>query len=179
VPITWGAVLCLIAALVGVAILFDFRLQGALIGQAMAVLAAAFGGLTVAIIKKLREHNGPVVIYLYFCLLGTLISFPAFAANPQVPGSPLQWLMLCGIVFSALGAQLLMNQGLRYCKSWEGGLFLMAEVVFTSALGILILGEPVTYRFWLGGFLVFGGAIALNRSNARRIPHGGSIRAGS
>ncbi len=176
-PITWREILCLVAALVGVAILFDFRLQGALLGQAMAVLAGAFAGLTVAIIKKLREKNGPVVIYLYFCLLGTLISFPAFAANPQIPTAPVQWLMLGGIVFTALGAQLLMNQGFRYCKSWEGGVFLTAEVVFTSVLGVLILGESATYRFCLGGFLILGGAIALNLGNARRISHGGTATA--
>ena len=75
--------------------------------------------------------------------------------------------MLSGIVFTALGAQLLMNQGFRYCKSWEGGLFLMAEVVFTSVFGILILGEQVTYRFWLGGSLVFGSAIAFYLNKAR------------
>ena len=160
-------------ALVGVALIFDFRLQGGLLGQAMAVLGGAFAGLTVGIIKKLREKNGPVVIYLYFCLLGSVISFPAFITHPQVPHVTSEWLMLGGIVCSALAAQLLMNQGFRYCKSWEGGLFLMAEVVFTSILGILFLGEPVTWRFLTGGFLVLGSAVALNRGNARRISYRG------
>ncbi|RLA92430.1 MAG: hypothetical protein DRG34_00175 [Deltaproteobacteria bacterium] len=66
-----------------------------------------------------------------------------------------------------------MNQGFRYCKSWGGGLFLMAAVVFTSSLGILFLGEPVTWRFLAGGFLVLGSAVALNRGNARRISYRG------
>jgi drug/metabolite transporter (DMT)-like permease len=92
-------------------------------------------------------------------------------ASPQIPRFPVEWLMLGGIAFSALAAQLLMNQGFRYCKSWEGGLFLMAEVVFTSILGILFLGEPVTWRFWLGGAMVLGSAVALNRGNARRISY--------
>lgn len=172
-PITWAEVVSVVIALGGVALLFDFRLQGGLLGQAMAVLGGAFAGLTVGIIKKLREKNGPVVIYLYFCLLGTAISFPAFIAHPQVPRVTSEWLMLGGIVCSALAAQLLMNQGFRYCKSWEGGLFLMAEVVFTSILGILFLGEPVTWRFLTGGFLVLGSAVALNRGNARRISYRG------
>lgn len=172
-PITKAEILSVFAALVGVAILFDFRLSGALLGQALAVLGGSFAGLTVSIIKKLREKNGPVIIYLYFCLLGAIISLPPFVANPQIPSATKEWFMLGGIVFSALAAQLLMNQGFRYCKSWEGGLFLMAEVVFTSILGILFLGEPVTYRFWLGGVLVLGSAVALNRGNARRISYRG------
>ena len=171
--ITRDEVLFVFAALAGVAVLFDFTLHTALLGQALAVLGGGFAGLTVSIIKKLRETNGPVVIYLYFCLLGSLISLPPFMANPQIPKVPVEWLMLGGIVTSALAAQLLMNEGFRYCKSWEGGLFLMAEVVFTSILGILFLGEPVTWRFWLGGAMVLGSAVALNRGNARRVSYRG------
>ena len=171
--ITRDEVLFVFAALAGVAVLFDFSLHTALLGQALAVLGGGFAGLTVSIIKKLRETNGPVVIYLYFCLLGSLISLPPFMANPQIPKVPVEWLMLGGIVTSALAAQLLMNEGFRYCKSWEGGLFLMAEVVFTSILGILFLGEPVTWRFWLGGAMVLGSAVALNRGNARRVSYRG------
>ena len=171
--ITRDEILFVIAALGGVTILFDFNLHTALLGQALAVLGGGFAGLTVSIIKKLRETNGPAVIYFYFCLLGSLISLPPFMANPQIPRVPVEWLMLGGIVSSALAAQLLMNQGFRYCKSWEGGLFLMAEVVFTSILGILFLGEPVTWRFWLGGAMVLGSAVALNRGNARRVSYRG------
>ena len=171
--ITRDEVLFVIAALGGVAILFDFSLHSALLGQALAVLGGGFAGLTVSIIKKLRETNGPVIIYLYFCLLGSIISLPPFIANPQVPSLSVEWFMLAGIVSSALAAQLLMNQGFRYCKSWEGGLFLMAEVVFTSILGIVFLGEPVTWRFWLGGAMVLASAVALNRGNARRISYRG------
>ena len=171
--ITRDEILFVVAALGGVAILFDFSLHTALLGQALAVLGGGFAGLTVSIIKKLRETNGPVIIYLYFCLLGSIISLPPFMANPQIPRLSMEWLMLAGIVCSALAAQLLMNQGFRYCKSWEGGLFLMAEVVFTSIIGILVLGEPVTWRFWLGGAMVLGSAVALNRGNARRISYRG------
>jgi drug/metabolite transporter (DMT)-like permease len=171
--ITGEEILFVVAALCGVAILFDFNLHTALLGQALAVIGGGFAGLTVSIIKKLRETNGPVIIYLYFCLLGSIISLPPFIANPQIPTLPVEWFMLGGIVFSALAAQLLMNQGFRYCKSWEGGLFLMAEVVFTSILGILFLGEPVTWRFWLGGAMILGSAVALNRGNARRVSYRG------
>jgi drug/metabolite transporter (DMT)-like permease len=55
-----------------------------------------------------------------------------------------------------------MNQGFRYCKSWEGGLYLMTEVIYTSMLGIFFFSEIVTWRFWMGGLLIFGSAIGLN-----------------
>ena len=172
-PITWTEILCVIVALIGVAVFFDFQLKGALLGQLVALVGGIFAGLTVSIIKELREKNGPVVIYLYFCLMGTLISFPAFVANPQIPRATVEWIMLGGIVCLSLVAQLLMNRGFLYCKSWEGGLFLMAEVVFVSLLGILFLDELVSWRFCIGGLLILGSAVALNRGNARRISHCG------
>ena len=58
-------------------------------------------------------------------------------------------------------------QGFRYCKSWEGGLYLMTEVIFTSLLGILFLSEIVTWRFWMGGVLIFGSAVGLNHIRAK------------
>ena len=172
-PITWTEILCVFVALIGVAVLLDFQLQGALFGQIVALVGGSFAGLTVSIIKELREKNGPVVIYVYFCLMGSLISFPAFVANPQIPRVTLEWVMLGSIVCSSLIAQLLMNKGFRYCKSWEGGLFLMAEVVFTSLFGILFLDELISWRFWIGGLLILSSAIALNRGSARRISHRG------
>ena len=168
--ITRNEVVALFAALGGVAILFDFRLEGALIGHAMALLGAATAGLAVAIVKKLRETNGSIIIYLYFCLLGFVMSLPPFIHNPQIPRSSGEWFMLGGIVCSSIFGQLLMNEGLRYCKSWEGGIFLMAEVVLTSVLGIACLGESATWRFWLGGVLILGSAIALNLRRSGGMP---------
>jgi len=59
-------ILCILLALVGVGILFDFQLEGGFFGQAVAVTAAVFAGLTVTLVRSLRAYNGPVVIYLYF-----------------------------------------------------------------------------------------------------------------
>lgn len=161
-PITRGESVCVAVSLAGVTILFDFRLEGALLGHVMALLGAISAGLSLAIIKKLRETNGTIIIYLYFCLLGFAMSLPPFILDPRIPGSSSEWLMLGGIVGSSVLGQLLMNEGFQYCKSWEGGVYLMAEVVLTSVLGIVFLGESATWRFWVGGLLILGSAVALN-----------------
>ena len=166
--ITKIEILCVIIALCGVLVLFDFSLEGTLFGQAMGVIGGFFAGLTVAIIKKLRDRNGPVTIYLYFCLLGTALTLPSFISDPQFPTIQIEWLIVGGIVFSSIFAQLIMNQGFKYCKSWEGGLFLTSELIFTSIIGIVLFCENVTWRFWVGGFFIFASAVLLNRSNAQR-----------
>jgi len=159
---------CITAVVIGIGVLFDFQLAGGLFGQTMALAGGVFAGLTVTLIRTLREKNGPVIIYLYFCTMGALVTFPRFVMNPVFPSTPVGWVMVLGIVFSSVAAQLLMNQGFFYCSGWEGGVFMSSEVIFTAVVGIAFLGDPVTWRFCAGGFMIFGSVVALNRFKANK-----------
>lgn len=156
-------ILCMAAVLAGVAILFDFNLGGGFAGQLMSLLGGVFAGLTVTLIRSLRENNGPVIIYLYFCTAGSIVTLPAFLANPIIPGTILEWMMTAGIIITSVTAQLLMNQGFYYCRSWEGAVYMSSETVFTATAGIYILNDPVTWRFYAGASLIFLSGIILNR----------------
>jgi len=158
--------LCIAGVLAGIALLFDFRWDGAAQGKALAVCASALAGLTVAFIKKLRATNGSATIYLYLCAMGLVVVFPGFVSHPILPSSGLEWGLCAGLVAATLAGQLLMNQGFAYCRSWEGGVFMSSEVVLTVAAGILVFGDPVSFRFWIGSLLVLGGAVALNLERA-------------
>ena len=164
--ISRGEILCITMALCGAAVLLDFRLDGNFIGYIMGLNSAIFAGITVNLIKLLRENNGPVVIYFYFCLLGALLALPGYIAGPTVPASGMEWLMVIGIAIFSVLAQILMNQGFKYCKSWEGGLYLTAEMVFTGFLGIVILQELISWRFWTGGSLILASALLINLTKA-------------
>jgi len=157
---------CIAVVVIGIGVLFDFQLAGGLFGQTMALVGGAFAGLTVTLIRTLREKNGPVIIYLYFCTMGALVTFPKFVMNPILPSTPVEWVMILGIVFASVAAQLLMNQGFFYCSGWEGGVFMSSEVIFTSIVGIAFLGDPASWRFWTGGLMIFGSVVALNRLKA-------------
>jgi drug/metabolite transporter (DMT)-like permease len=74
--------------------------------------------------------------------------------------------MMAIIVVASVIGQLWMTKGLRYCKSWEGGVLMTTELIFTSILGILFLQEQVTWRFWIGGMLILGSVTALQMSGA-------------
>lgn len=162
---------CISVVVIGVGVLFDFQLAGGLLGQILALVASLFAGMTVTLIRSLREKNGPVVIYLYLCTMGTMITFPKFIMHPIFPSTPTEWVMILGIIFFSVSAQLLMNQGFFYCRGWEGGVFMSSEVIFTGVVGIVFMGDPATPRFWIGGLMVFGSVVALNRlkANGRQI----------
>ena len=159
-------VACIFMVMVGVGILFDFQLAGSLWGQAIALVSGCFAGLTVTLIRTLRQSNGPVIIYLYFCTIGTVVTLPKFILDPVLPATLAEWTMICGIVLVSVTAQLLMNQGFFFCKGWEGGIHMTSEVIFTSVVGIVFLSDPTNWHFWSGGLLIVGSAMALNRLKA-------------
>ncbi len=150
----------------GYGVLFDFRLTGSLAGQAIALLGGVFAGLAMTLIQKLRRDNDSVVIYLYFCTMCAIVAAPKFIMDPTFPDTVVEVALILGIILSSLFAQLLMNQGFLYCRGWEGGVFMSSEVVFTAIVGISFLGDPASWRFWLGGLLVLGSVTLLNRLRA-------------
>ena len=160
--VTKEGILCIIVALLGVGILIEAKFGGHFLGHTMALFSSVFAGLTISLVKKLREGTGPVAIYIYFALFGAAVSFPGFIANPKIPESSVEWLMIGGIVGSSIGAQLFMNQGFKYCKSWEGSVFLTSELIVVTFFGIFKLGESTTWRFWVGGLMIFGSVVILN-----------------
>ncbi len=164
---------CITVVLIGIGILFDFQLTGGLFGPIMAIVGGIFAGLTVTLIRTLREKNGPVIIYLYFCTMGALVTLPMFITHPILPSTPIEWVMILGIILASVMAQLLMNQGFFYCSGWEGGVFMSSEVIFTAIVGIAFLGDPATWRFWTGGLMIFGSVVALNRLKAsdKKVPN--------
>jgi drug/metabolite transporter (DMT)-like permease len=160
--ITKWQFVCIVGALIGVTVLLDFKLNGNLFGYTMGLISGALAGINVNLIRQLRQKDGPVAIYFYFCLLGALITFPVYMNDPIIPASGLEWMMVGGIAATSIIAQLFMNQGYKYCKSWEGGLFLTSEMVFTATFGIIFLGEIVSWRFWTGGLLILASTVLLN-----------------
>lgn len=160
--------MCCIGALVaGVAILFDFSLTGNLYGQVMAIAGAVCAGFTVTIIRSLRETNGPVIIYLYFCTMGALLTLPYCLAHPISPASGLEWVMIAGIILTSVTAQLLMNQGFFFCKGFEGAAYMSCETVFTAVVGIVFLQDPVSWHFFIGGLLIVGSGLLLHRAGQK------------
>lgn len=169
--ISLAGIFSIAVMIVGVAVLFDYHPGGGALGQTMAIVGSVFAGLTVTLIRSLRQTNGPVIIYLYFCTMGSLVTFPGFISNPIVPITFVEGLMVLGIILTSVMAQLLMNQGFLYCKGWEGGVLMSTEVIFTALVGIIFLSDPATIKFWIGGLLILGSGLMLSRGKVdKKVP---------
>jgi drug/metabolite transporter (DMT)-like permease len=156
-----GEQLCIMLIFTGTVVLFGAKLEGQLLGQLLSLLGAVFAGLTVCLVRQLRAKNGPVIIYLYFCLMGSIVAFPAFIADPHLPRTAVDWGFALGIAGLSISAQLLMNQGYKYCKSWEGGIYLTTELLFAAFLAMLLFREPLTMQFIVATVLIFSGIVSL------------------
>lgn len=170
--VTRGGVLCIALVFLGTLILFDFSFEGAWLGQVLAINGGLFAGLTVVLIRQLKATNDSVIIYLYFCTMGFFVCLPAFAQAPVMPEGGREWALCGGLVLTSLTAQVLMNQGFGHCRSWEGGLFMSTEVLFTAVVGITFLGDPLTWQFLAGGSLIVGSVMALNLLEVANVRHG-------
>ena len=80
--LTLGLLFLIALALAGVCVMFGAPLTGNMSGKIAALVGSIFAGLTVTLIRSLRATNGPAIIYLYFCMAGSLATLPVFMLNP-------------------------------------------------------------------------------------------------
>lgn len=160
-PLGRGEIILIGVGLVGIYILLEPGSHQFNWGDLFGLLAGCFAGFSVVLIQKLRETNGPVIIYFYYCLVGGIVSFPLFLKEFRMPGSgQILLLIVLGLIF--LVAQLLMTQGFKFCKASEGSVILMSEVVFTGIAGVVIFRDALSTGFLAGAFLTLGSGVGLN-----------------
>jgi len=150
-----------IAGTIGIYILINPGSHAFTVGHIFGLMAACFAGLVMVLTRRLRKTNGPLIIYFYFCMVGGIASFPFFLADftfPDIYQSSL--LVLLAVLL--LIAQVLLNQGFKYCKASEGAVILMSEVVFTGVAGVVIFHDAVSLNFWIGACLIVGSGVGLN-----------------
>lgn len=165
-PLKKLEVMLTFVGLTGIYILINPSSHSLNAGHAYGLLAGCFAGLTIVLIRKVRQSNGPLIIYFHFCLVGAIVSLPFYVAEFTMPNSEVVLLLVLLAVFFLM-AQLFMNQGFKYCKASEGAVILMSEVVLTGVAGVFIFGDSLKAAFWIGAALIMGSGAGLNLVSRR------------
>jgi drug/metabolite transporter (DMT)-like permease len=152
--------LLIFAGVTGATILINPSFCSFNLGYIFALLSGAMEAMGIVIVAKARQTNNPFIIHFYFCVTGGMLCLP-FAQGFRMPDADGGFLLAFSALASLVG-QVLMNQGLKFCKPTEGSLILMSEVVFAGAGGILIFKDPVTANFLVGALLVVVSGVGLN-----------------
>lgn len=165
-PVRTGEIVLIATGMVGIYILMEPGSHPYNRGDIFALLGGCFAGFTVVLIRKLRESHGPLIIYLYFCLVGGILSFPLFLKEFTMPSlEQFVVLIVLGVLF--LAAQLFMNQGFKFCKASEGSVIMMSELVFVGIAGAFIFKEALSTGFFAGALLILGSGVGLNLIHRR------------
>jgi len=150
-----------LVGMIGIYILINPSSHIYTIGHMFGLLAGCFAGFTVVLIRKLRKTNGPLIIYFYFCIVGGIISSPFFIIKFKLPDLEQSSLLIfLAVIF--LIAQILMNQGFKFCKASEGGVILMSEVVYAGIAGVVVFDDTLSLNFLAGACLIVGSGAGLN-----------------
>ena len=135
-------------------------------GHIFGLLAGVCAGLVMVLTRRLRKNNGPLIIYLYFCIVGGVSSFPFFVARFTIPDLE-QCCLLVVLAVIFLIAQILMNQGFKFCKAPEGSVILMSELIFAGIAGVVIFNDSLSPSFLAGACLIVGSGVGLNLTNRK------------
>lgn len=134
---------------------------------AMGLLSAVCSAAAITTIRALRSGPHPESvwsIFLSFCVVGALCSLP-LSRGLHTP-TPVEAALLLGVGATAMGAQLGMNAVMRWVPAALFGITAQLSVVFTLALGALLLGESWTWLSAGGALLTLAGVAWAGKLNA-------------
>lgn len=127
-----------------------------LVGLASGILS----GAAVTAIRVARRTEGSWSIYASFSIFGLLATMPLGIAGWKNPTGE-EWVMLAGVGFFSIVAQLLMTYAFRWIETLIQGVISQLAVVISMALGALLLDEMVTTQILFGSALTIGGVVSV------------------
>ncbi len=143
----------------GVLLIKNFDPRVSLLFLILGIISAFGSGIAYNIVRRLRDSEHPLVIILYFQLVGLLVSFPALFFFWKTPVG-LEWLYLLLVgVFSQLGQVFLTNAFSRE-KAASVAIVVYTGLVYAITIGWIFYGEEQTLYTFLGMSLVVAGVIA-------------------
>lgn len=164
--LSFKKVLSVMVTVLGAAIIIGGVASGNFLGILInlgSVTAWSFGSLMM---KKACCKYDPISVTIYSMAVGFLFSLPTamieltFSDFQWATLTPmtLLWVLYIGVVCTA-GALLYWNKGLAILDAGTGSLFLPVQPVVSTFLGVIILGEVITFQFMLGSLFVILGIL--------------------
>jgi drug/metabolite transporter (DMT)-like permease len=161
-PITVRLVVSLVLALSGVGLVLGGDVAGATPLGVFLLVAAAIG-YAVYIVggRALTASASASVLTAHVLAVVTVLLGLRWASlGATLPAGPTQWGVVVGIGVLGTGIPLvLLYEGLRFLEANRASILGTAEPVTTVALGVLLLGEPLTPATAAGGGLVLAGVL--------------------
>jgi drug/metabolite transporter (DMT)-like permease len=166
--ITKGIIVSLVLCTAG---LFFIMYDGSsynIVGDLIAILAGIAASFAIIFIKKARETDSSLIIYLSPCIFGMATIPFSFHEFSLITTNGFFLLFLIG--FLTFAAQVMMTYGYKEVPAAKGSIIFYLETVVTILLSLVIVNEVITARFIIGCVLVMLGLIINNSPKLFRLP---------
>ena len=157
----------MLTSIAGVAVMMNplsFHPQA---GYAWGIMNGLAAGISVAVVRKLRETDDAGTIVFFTSIAGVVVSLPFLTAGVSLPPDAAGFAYLLLAALFGMIAQLSLVFGLRYIPTGAGTVVMMGEVALTALLGYFILGQSLSAHELAGGAMIlFGGGVLLGRARS-------------
>ena len=136
-------------AIIGVLLIKGFDARVSLLNMVVGISAALFSGLAYNIVRKLKDHDHPLVVVFYFPLVTVPLIFP-FVLRTWIWPSWQEWLLLLGVGISVQIAQVAMTHAYQMEKASDVMIYNYLGLVYALTTGLLLFGEAIQPLALLG-----------------------------
>ena len=153
---------CVITAFIGVLFILRPGFDSMVTFPALIGLLGGIGaGTAYAMVRVLGGHGvqGPVIVFV-FSLFSTLVSLPWLILDfTPMTRTQLLFLLLAG--FAASGGQFSITAAYTHAPAKDISIFDYMQIVFSSLMGILVLGEVPVLLSIIGYIIIIGSSLAM------------------
>ncbi len=126
-------------------------------GNCIGLLSGGIGGMAAQYVKKARERNHSIIVYLAACTVGLLVSVFAAPEAVNVNGKILFMLIIIG--FLTFVGQVLMVYGFKYTTATKASIMTFFKIPLTLMLSFFLLQETMKQQFIIGTILILAGLV--------------------
>lgn len=151
-----NSMLALVLCVAGLVLIFHDHSRYSLLGNAMGLCSGILSGFAVHFIKKAREGNHPMNVYLSACLFGLPLCVSSAPEALHITPWSLGLLLIMAVC-TFIG-QILASYGFKYTTATRGSIIGLAEIPLTIFCS-LFLGEEMRPRFVAGTIVILAGLL--------------------
>lgn len=111
----------------------------------------------------LRQQKDAWAFSFFYSLVGTIVSLPFMLANPQLPSTPLPWVMAVVVGLLIVGNNLLLFKAANHIEASLSGTLLKLKFVWIFVLSMWLLGYAFTLPKFVGVILTIAAGLILVR----------------
>ena len=158
--ITKNIIFSLVLCMAGVFFILYDGSHYSVVGDLIALCGGVAASFAIIFIKKARETDSSLMIYLSPCIFG-MITIPFTSGEfTKITANGFMLLSLIGII--TFVAQVMMAYGYKEVPAPKGSIIFYLETILTIFLSLMIVDEIITGRFIIGCTLVILGLIINN-----------------